>query len=86
MSETISSLIKAKLKTIEARKAEAPGNSEHALRVLEDYALYFQGAHDIAKFGAEESDLTRLKAASDLVTAEITAIEQRLALEADLED
>lgn len=86
MSGTNSSLIKEKLKTIEARKAEAPGNSEHALRVLEDYALYFQGAYDFAKFSADESDLARLQAASSLVGAEITAIEQRLALEADLED
>lgn len=82
---SLNALVKSKLQKIEDRKSQNAGNTEHALAVYSDYALYFQGADEaLAAAGVSADDRRSVTGAISLINADMAAADQRLALEKEL--
>jgi hypothetical protein len=82
---SIAALVKAKLQKINDRKAEKPGDNQHALAAYSDYSLYFQGADEALAAANADPEARRIVGkAMSLVDAEIAATEQRQALDEEL--
>ena len=88
MSDTrknISKLVAAKTTAADGKVAETNGDIDASIGVLDNYSLYFTGAKDaLIAAGVEASDATAIDLAQASIAAQITALENKQALAAEL--
>lgn len=82
--KSISKLVAAKTSAAESRVAEA-ADTDAAIGVLDNYNLYFTGAKDaLTAAGVDATDATAIDLAQASIASQITALENKQALAAEL--